>query len=569
MKMALTRLLTYPVHCGCASRETVMRRASPAILLVGVATSPAYGQASASVPAGDPIYRDVDRLIDAGLVDTVIVGQRPYSQREIVRLARAAGRRLTSRQSDDRYAHRAIARVLARYATIDTAALDANATRGALHLAPLASLRLDHLYTTAVTHPVAENGLGTIEADLNTLTNNRQGRRYRSGSNVAIETESWARLGTMVVLQAQPRLVVAHLRDGGRTTISGELLSGSARMLWRNVSLTAGRENSYWGNAPQGGLFFSDNAPALTMARVATEQPVVLPGVFRRLGPVAATLQVADVGPSVRNSHSTLVAYKVSVQPTTALELGATFANHFGGAGSRPVGATERVIDLLPFVDIFRRHVDSLDIDSDKLLGIDARWRMERLGGMQLFSELAIEDFDVRRLRSVFTEDAALIIGARVPRLFVPALAGQVSYHTTGIRFYQHHLVRNGFASRRFTLGDDLGRTASGWYAAGRWEHADGIAFTADGAVERRSDDQYVGETTRPDAQGLVFRRVAHGLEDRRLRLIAGVDLQSRDGRRSASLRAGAERVRRRAVGSADGESRTHGVLETTIRLVP
>ena len=37
------------------------------------------GQASVTVSSTDPVYRDIDRLAAAGLVDTIIFGQQPYS----------------------------------------------------------------------------------------------------------------------------------------------------------------------------------------------------------------------------------------------------------------------------------------------------------------------------------------------------------------------------------------------------------------------------------------------------------------------------------------------------------
>ena len=58
--------------------------------------------------------------------------------------------------------------------------------------------------------------------------------------------------------------------------------------------------------------------------------------------------------------------------------------NHYGGEGGRPSSFGNRLIDFLPFIDIFRRHnyTDStrtLDVDSDKVLGLDGRLQ---IGGL-------------------------------------------------------------------------------------------------------------------------------------------------------------------------------------------
>src|SRR5918992_6334208 len=54
----------------------------------------ASAQATTNVPVHDLTYRHVERLIAEGLVDTVHVGQRPYSRREVARIASEAERNL-------------------------------------------------------------------------------------------------------------------------------------------------------------------------------------------------------------------------------------------------------------------------------------------------------------------------------------------------------------------------------------------------------------------------------------------------------------------------------------------
>src|SRR5688572_17393143 len=61
------------------------------------------GQATTNVPVQDLTYRHVQRLVTEGLVDTVHVGQRPYSRREVARIAAEAERnlpRLEAKASD-------------------------------------------------------------------------------------------------------------------------------------------------------------------------------------------------------------------------------------------------------------------------------------------------------------------------------------------------------------------------------------------------------------------------------------------------------------------------------------
>ncbi|MDB4884871.1 MAG: hypothetical protein JWN79_309, partial [Gemmatimonadetes bacterium] len=67
-------------------------RALCAALLLGIAPA-ARAQRTALVPVSDPVYADLDRLHDLGVLDSMIVGQRPYSEAEVARLAGIVRRR--------------------------------------------------------------------------------------------------------------------------------------------------------------------------------------------------------------------------------------------------------------------------------------------------------------------------------------------------------------------------------------------------------------------------------------------------------------------------------------------
>ena len=527
-------------------------------------------QGTSTVPVDDPLYRDIDRLIDAGIVTHVIVGQRPYSRRMIARIAREARASLAAASLADGIEHvldqRATARLLAACVD-DVADMDGTGRTAGTGLSLLRSVRVDGLATDAPTRQVPSNGLGAIEADLNTLTDYRLGRRLIPGGNLAVETEHAMQFPRAVSVQVRPRLWTYRGRAPGPSGAAIELLAANARAVRGNVALTVGREYTKWAPAEEGGLFFSDNAPALDMVRIATDAPVRLPTVFGRLGLVAATLQVADLGRSDSNSHSLLVSYKVSARPVDALELGASFENHFGGAGARGASAVDRFIDLVPYLDVFRHHADSTAVDSDKLLGADARLRLAALGNVTLFGELALEDVDFHRLRSIFTEDAAYTTGIIVPAIFTPALSMRVGYRAVGLRFYEHHILRNGISARRLTLGDELGHDASGVFGWVRASAPGGLSVTAEGARDTRRNDEYLGSYTRPGLAGFVFTKVRSVPAEQRTRGVVTLRWFPPDARSMLELRGGVERLTGFAfTGSA---RQTHGIAGATLAWYP
>ena len=505
----------------------------------------ARSQSTVTVAVDDPVYRDIERLIDAGLAPHAVVGQRPYSRESIALLVREARASLASMPADGDagLSSAALSRLLARFAA-EVARLDGGtADTAAMRWRPLDAVRVDALITDAPTRSIPSNGLGTVEADYNGLTDYRLGRAYVVGGNVALESEHSIQLPAGISFQARPRLLLREGRQAGATTLGGELLAATVRGVTHNVALTVGREYTEWSPATGSGLFFSENAPALDMIRLASDAPFRFPLGLSRLGLVAATLQLADVGRSDSSSHSRLVSYKVSLKPTDAVELGATFENHFGGAGSRPASTFDRLADLVPFIDIFRHHVDSTAVDSDKLIGVDGRVHLRSLGNVSLFGELALEDFDFHRLSSIFTEDAAYTAGVIIPTLVLPTLSARIGFHTVGLRFYEHHILRNGIASRRFILGDNLGRDASGVFAMLRWETPGGLSITGDAAADARSNDTYLGSYTNPNLTGLVFTRVNRAPVERRERAVISARWFPPGAHTMLELRGGAERT--------------------------
>jgi hypothetical protein len=136
------------------------------------------------------------------------------------------------------------------------------------------------------------------------------------------------------------------------------------------------------------------------------------------------------------------------------------------------------------------------------------------------------------------------VIGASVPVFVVPSLSARVAYHTTGIRFYEHHLLTDGIAASRFTLGDDLGHEAVGWYLTLRWAGTEGISIVADGAREDRNNDTYEAVYTDSVAlRGFVFRQLATLPHEGRVRGTVSMQYLARDGREFVQLTGGIERV--------------------------
>ena len=521
-----------------------VRRAVTAIVLAG-AVSPLQGQGATTISLGDYVYNDVDRLVELGLLDSIILGQRPYSDREmarIVRVSRAGVARWVSTGEDVNrlsLARVPLGRLEARFGERESVAGTGPAGR-VVHRGSVTASSTD-----ALRRAFSGNLSDRLEATIDPLAEQRVGRPALRGGSLTADLEQQVDATSWLSFRLAERVELAAPRDGSPVRGRAELLLGGARVRFGNVAVRIGRDQTAWAQSQGDGLVLASDAPALDMISVGGDTPFRLPGPLWRLGATQATLVIADLGASVVRNRSKLLAYKVSIQPHRNVELGATFLNHFGGEGGRSSSLGNRLIDFLPFVDIFRAHnytdpTRRLDVDSDKQLGVDGRVRVPRLGGLMAMGELVIDDFDVHRIRTLFTWD-----GAQSVRLVLPSVAGSavrlgLSAKHTGIRTYTHGALSNGLTTRGRLLGDELGPDAKAfgwdvtWVPAGPWR----MAFEGRTAIYSRA-------TYMTEEQGTYFviRRVGAAANELRDRLIATMVLHRND-RVALTARVAGERIR-------------------------
>ena len=531
------------------------------MILLPAAT--AAGQGTAPVSPSDPAYRDVDRLAQLGLLDSVILAQRPYSRRELSRIVLAARVRLAAQSAP-------ASRTAEAAAIVDRLAERFHADSAVSSGLPVVEL-LDGASVIAISTDAERRAFaGTFPARLEATIDplalpRRLGKSAVRGETGGLELAQRAELAPWLAVHARERFELALPRPAGGMDSHAELLLGGLRARAGNVALSVGREQLAWAATDEEGLFLSADAPALDQVSLAADRPFIMPSFLRALGPTQATLVLADLGPSMVRSHSRLLAYKVSVRPRTSLELGATFMNHFGGAGSPSASLGSRLIDFLPFVDIFRKHnytdpTKPLDVESDKLLGVNARLRIARLDGLTLATELLIDDFDVHRIPTLFGWDGSQTFSALLPSVAGSAFSLRVAAAHTGIRTYTHGQLSDGITSRGLLLGDELGPDAKAFGATVAWHGQRGERVALDGRTELYSRSDYVitDELTK-----FTPHRVGTVTNELRDRAVASLEWPYAGGL-TLLARAGAERIR-----NADfGAGRRHSYrLDVALRL--
>lgn len=491
-------------------------------------------QARPFVPPDSPIYGDIDRLSAAGLIDTIVTGTRPYTEREIVRLLSEAKRNLGRRTDATEWAARAIAAGLRRYD---------RATAGGIETVSLDVTFLDSPYRAI---PADENG--SIDATINPLASYQAGRPLVNGTTSRLETSAAVSLGTHVALSLQPRMAFGMPRSTpSDATLSVQ--SGSAIGAFGNLVIDAGRGYVGFGQSYPSGLLLSGNSPPLDMIRISTERPAALPWLFRILGPMYGTLFVADLGTSHQtHTHAKLAGYHLSMLPHPNVELGAAVIDETGGNGAPPGSFADRVIDLFPVFDLplfemLYRGYGNLRF-SNKLVGVDGRLRLPFLAGMEIYTEVAVDDADIRRLRSTLLEDGGIIGGVAWSCILeCGRFVTRLEYHQTGIRYYTHTDFSSGVQKQGDLLGDPLGPRGLGGYATFDADVGSLGRVKALVAHEVRSGNLYRSAASDSTLSDFHFEQIAHRPGEHRTRVGTEWRTGRVDSRWSATIGLGVELV--------------------------
>jgi Capsule assembly protein Wzi len=510
-------------------------------------------QASPTVPPDARVYADISWLASSGLIPDLIIGQRPFSRREVVRLLREARANVSSLRADSRpWATLVIDSDLRRYEQEGLRPADWIAASGTFLDSPFRRI------------PADPNG--AIDATINPLVAYERGRPIADGGTLALQSQHSATLGSHVAVAVSPRATV----QDGRGVVPGDglrLQSGTVNALFGNAVLEAGRDYAVFGQAPTGGILLSTNAPAFDLVRIFNDHPARLPWVFGRLGPMRGTLFASDLGRAQNHPHAKLVGYKVSALVRPNVEIGVQVIDETGGNGAPPANFRDRFIDIFPLADIvFNPGSDFLF--SNKLAGVDFHLRIPRAYGFELYGEGAVDDFDGRRLKSSLLEDGGYLAGISLsclPRC--GALLVRAEYHQTGIRYYTHAQFTTGIAHNGFILGDALGPRGVGGYLTVEGQDGRLGSLAVAGGYEVRSGNKYGSTSSSPNDADFHFVQVEHHPGERRARAIA--TWTSPDRQRCITLAAsiGLERVVNFEF--IDGRRRTNALVQLGVEVRP
>jgi hypothetical protein len=436
----------------------------------------ALGQATPYVALDDPIYADLDALVDAGWVRGALLGERPWSRLTAARYVSEA-RMAVAIQSTivpARYVE-ALERLEAELQSeIERLCLD-RGPEGFCVVDPpglhLRSLSADATWADSPSRRIPTSydfaSSDYVDAQLNPLLERNQGRVLADGGTLAVEGALEAAPVGRFALRARPRLWALDAR-GGSADADATLLEAYARALFGNVAVELGRNPIALGHGREGGPILSRNARGLDLLRFSLDRPARLPWKLSGIGTLTASATIADMGGDSDTPHSKLVVFNGVLRPHPVLELSATLLNHQGGENAPTATLIQRLQDL------FLIYPQGATL-SDKVIGAGVALSLRAVRTRLYVDVFSTDDhnlFMAETTEALGTE-AVWVGGARVT-----GLGGDgrfdlwVEGRKAGVRPHTHHQFTSGLTLDGRVIGDALGPLARALSGGVDWRGA-------------------------------------------------------------------------------------------------
>jgi len=418
----------------------------------------ACAEASTYVPLDDYAYEMTARLEAEGVIESGLTSMKPLSRKEMSRLAVEAEKNAAGKSGS--------VRAMALYLKERFG----DEINGRRFVKPVDSLSVRYAYNSS---------------DAQALIYNNDGDQYRKGSNERAGFTSRAELG-WVSFYVNPEVRypdndLEPLKIAKKAVDSPLVYGSDCDAVWASdkeadfslksaygvasflgLDLTAGKASQWWGPGHHGTLLLSNNAEPFTMVRIENPEPVLLPWVFRYLGPFRVAFFVTQLE---NNRNDVPEPYywgmRLDFKPHPYVEIGLQRTATLCGEG--------RTCDAGTWWKSFSGKGENLSDKEagDQKAGFDMKVTMPfQLQPVQIYTEISGEDE-----ASGLPSRLAYLGGIYLPRILsADKLSLRAEYATDHIKnhpnfWYTHHIYTAGYTYDGRIIGHHMGSDSKDLFA--------------------------------------------------------------------------------------------------------
>lgn len=410
-----------------------MRRIAASLVLLAFSALPSPASVSTNVPLNHWSYGAVEKLADYGLIDSSLLMTKPLSRLEMARHVGQAQDALDFMDEAPEVLTAILERLTREYrGELTQLGVREGSYNGKTCFKPLEDPYVRYLYAGHM--PDLEN---------------RRGDVFQRGSNWRAGFASRGTLFDTFAFYLHPEYAGPAESDN-----DVDLVEGYGKVQIGSIELEAGRDSLWWGPGHHGSILMSNNARPLDMLKITNPQPILLPWIFRALGPLRAEWFLARLEADRDYPHANLSGIRLNIKPHPQVEFGASRVAIFGGHGQ----------PALDFFDYLKPLAAvSEQVQNNQLAGFDGSLliplpRNGLLRSIKLYVDAAGEDES-----GYFPTKWGDLLGVQLNDLFKTGRTDlRVEYADDLVPgypnvFYTHGLYTSGYTYERRVIGHHMG----------------------------------------------------------------------------------------------------------------
>lgn len=415
------------------------------LLSAGAAVSASEPRLSANIPLDSYIYDYLDKFSGLSYLDTVLPGAKPYQRLQVAAWVQEIRRAFDASSNPPAYLQKMLER------------LESDLKQ------ELAVLNGDAETTGILVHELAWSA---IAYSGETLTQRRTVSGYQplninaNGYDWAEDANSWLELS--LDFHLHPRFLLSlrpHLMSNEDDHLDLDLTSAYLKTRLGNLEIFAGKDELWWGQGQRGSLLLTNNSEPKTMLKLSTIEPLEFDGWFRFLNKMDAALFYSELAEDRSDVPSpAFIGYRMDFMPGSDLTFGLAFGSIAGGEG--------RALHGSDFWDLLRGdNKEGAEERWNSIAGVDFRWRLPGLMGLQLYAEIYGEDQAEGIIPA--PSKTAELLGVYIPRITADGRWDLTLEAAKNDRsWYRHSLYSDGYVDRGHIMGDAMGNDAERYYVA-------------------------------------------------------------------------------------------------------